>query len=388
MSTIFWLAASTLGLAFSWWVTWWVHHHASMDVVVRSALPDENWPLLSVIIPARNEERNIAACVGALLAQDYPHYEIIVIDDRSEDGTGQILEGLARQDRRLRVIRGVELPGGWAGKPHALWQGAAQARGDWLCFIDADTFAEPGLLSAAYAMAAQTGADLFTILTSQELGSFWEKVILPLVFTALSVGFSPRRVNDPRRPDAIANGQFLLFRRRAYQAIGGHQAVKASIVEDKDLATLIKRAGLCLVVADGRSVARTRMYTGFGEIWEGWTKNIFLGLRDRPSLLALGAAGALLLLAGALVLPGWLAGGAIWLAAGGGWSAALTLAEACLAWAYLLALRAQVSRAIGISAWYALTLPLGSLIFAAMMAVSAFRVLSGKGVVWKGRVYR
>ena len=122
------------------------------------------------------------------------------------------------RDPRLRVIQGAELPPGWAGKPHALFQGVNAARGEWLCFVDADTFVTPDCLAAVYAAAETHQADLFTIMTQQELGSFWEKAILPLVFTALSVGFSPRRVNDPAKPEAVANGQFIFLRRTVYEA--------------------------------------------------------------------------------------------------------------------------------------------------------------------------
>jgi len=201
--------ACLLGIA----IITWLHNQHRMDVVVRRLPPPVDAPLLSVIVPARNEAANIRRCVEALLTQTYPHYELIVLDDRSTDATPDLLDDLAGRDARLRRLHGDDLPDGWAGKPHALAQAAAQARGDWLCFVDADTFAAPEALASVFVCAQQQYADLFTIMTEQELGSFWEKVILPLVFTALSVGFAPRKVNDPNRPDAIANGQFILIKR-------------------------------------------------------------------------------------------------------------------------------------------------------------------------------
>jgi chlorobactene glucosyltransferase len=179
--------------------------------------PPEYGPLISVCVPARNEERNIGCCVEALLAQSYPNYEVIVLDDRSRD---------------------------------------------------ADTFVTPEALAAVYAKAAETEADLFTIMTHQVMLTFWERAVLPLVMLTLSVGFSPRKVNDPERKDAIANGQFILIKRAVYEAIGGHATIKGSIVEDKDLAVLVKRNGYHLVVADGRQGAYTRMYTSLPEMWE------------------------------------------------------------------------------------------------------------------------
>ena len=162
---------------------------------------------------------------------------------------------------------------------------------------------------------------MFTIMTFQVLGSFWEKVVMPIVMTALSVGFSPRKVNDPNSKDAIANGQFILIKRSVYDAIGGHERVKDQIVEDKAIAEQVKWNGYRLIVANGDSVARTRMYTSLPEMWEGWTKNIYLGLRDRQTLMLLGAFGAFLALVAALILPFWPLLGIFWYLQGGGWLA-------------------------------------------------------------------
>jgi chlorobactene glucosyltransferase len=284
------------------------------------------------------------------------------------------------------VVGGEPLPPGWAGKPHALVQGvrAADPRAAWLCFVDADTFAQPDLLAGAYAAAEVHQADMFSLFTRQALGTFWEKVVMPLVFSALAVGFPPERVNDPARPEAVANGQFILIRRAAYEAVGGHAALFNSITEDKDLAERVKRAGLRLLLADGRAVAETRMYTSLPELWEGWTKNIYLGLQGRLGLLLFGA---LTTLTGALVLPGWLLAGLLWWAAGGAPWAGLVTLEAVVAWAALLAARAQVSRELGLSPLYAFTLPLGALLLAGMMLASTWNGVSGRGVRWKGRTY-
>jgi len=211
--------------------------------------------------------------------------------------------------------------------------------------------------------------------------------VMPIVMTALSVGFSPRKVNDPKNKDAIANGQFILIRRAVYDAIGGHESVKDQIVEDKALSEQVKWNGYRLVVANGYSVARTRMYTSLPEMWEGWTKNIYLGLRDRPSLVLLGAFGAFLALVAALLLPVWPLLGVIWFLQSGGWLALTVVAQSLILWAFVIYARARISIGMGISPWYALTLPLGSAVFAAMMFTSTWRVLSGKGVTWKGRVY-
>jgi chlorobactene glucosyltransferase len=364
-----------------------LHNQSRLDLVVRLAPPSTDAPLISVIVPARNEERNIRRCMDALLTQTYPNFEIIILDDLSTDATPQILTELADRDPRLKIFRGGELPDGWAGKPHALFQAAQQARGEWLCFVDSDTFAVPEALASVHAEAVRQSADLFTIMTRQELGSFWEKVVLPLVFTALSVGFSPGKVNDPAKPDAIANGQFIFIKRTVYESIGGHAAIKGSIVEDKDLAALTKHSGFRLVMADGAAMATTRMYTSLSEMWEGWTKNIFLGLSGSRGLLLLGAFGAFVSVMAALALPLWLAGGLVWWGAGGGSGALMVAAEGAVLWGYLIFWRMLALQGMDIPAWYAFTVPLGAGIFAAMIFTSTWKVLSGQGVTWKGRTY-
>ncbi len=366
----------------------WIHNQYHLDIVVMPAPPPANAPLISICIPARNEENNIRKCVDAALGQDYPNFEVIVLDDRSSDSTLTQLKEIASRDSRLFPISGSDLPEGWAGKPHALYQASAAARGEWLCFVDADTFLSPQAISSCYAKALETEADLFTVMTRQILGSFWEKVVMPLVMTALSVGFSPRKVNDPNTRDAVANGQFILIKRKIYDLIGGHERVKDQIVEDKAISEQVKWNGHRLVIADGMQLVQTRMYTSLESMWEGWTKNIYLGLRDHPAMLLLGAFGALLALIAALFLPIWPLLGLYWFISGGGWLAVGVMAKSVIVWGFLIYVRIRVSRGMNISGWYALTTPLGAGVFAAMMLTSAWKVLSGQGVTWRGRNYR
>ncbi len=395
----------------------WLHSRLQLDFRLspEDPLPPPPYPRISVVVPARNEERNIRACVERILAQTYPDLELLVVEDRSTDATPQILADLqttisALQPglvatasapgalsapealsgpalRSFRVIHGGELPPGWAGKPHALHQGVQHATGEWFCFIDADTYLHPSAIAAAFSMAIRQNADLLTLFTRQRMESFWEWVIQPLVFTALSVGFSPRRVNDPRLPDAIANGQFILIRRSVYEAVGGHAAIRHSIVEDKDLAERVKRQGYRLLLVDGEAVAKTRMYTSLSEIWEGWTKNMYLGLRDNPWRLGLGIFGALLGLAAGLLLPFWIIGGFLWAWQHPQAGNFLIPAEALIAWFYLLFWRIRVALHLNVPLWSTLFTPLGALLFSAMMFTSAWNVLSGRGVRWKGRIY-
>jgi len=381
------LLASTAFFAGGLLIIFWIHNQEHYDIVVEPVSPPPNPPLISICIPARNEERNIRACVEAVLDQDYPNLEVIILDDCSIDSTLEILHQLAAGGNNLRIINGSDLPDGWVGKPHALYQASASAKGDWLCFVDADTFLSPTALSSCYAKAIETGADMFTTMNFQVLGSFWEKAILPLVITALSVGFAPRKVNDPGTKDAISNGQFIMIKRSVYDAIGGHGRVRDSIVEDKAISEQVKWNGYRLIIANGMKVVRTRMYTSLPEIWEGWTKNIYLGLSDQPSLMILGVFGAILAMLASLFLPVWPFLGLVWHMNDGEWMAAFVVIESLLLWAYLLYERAKVAVHMKISPWHALTTPLGAGVFGAMMFTSAWKVISGQGVTWRGRRY-
>jgi chlorobactene glucosyltransferase len=368
-------------------IIYWIHNQYQLDIIVTPASPPANPPLISICIPARNEENNIRRCVEAALAQDYPNIEVIVLDDRSTDSTLTQLREIASHDSRLLPINGTVLPEGWAGKPFALFQASAVVHGEWLCFVDADTFLAPQAISSCFTKAIETHADMFTTMNEQIVGTFWEKVVMPLVMTALSVGFSPRKINDPHTRDAIANGQFIMIRRTVYDAIGGHEKVKDQIVEDKAISEQIKWNGHRLIVADGSQVISTRMYTSLPSMWEGWTKNIYLGLRDHPSMLMLGAFGAIVSVIAALFLPLWTLLGINWLFNGGGGFAVAVIIQSLLVWTWLLYFRARVAHKMNISAWYALTTPLGAGVFAAMMLTSAWKVISGQGVTWRGRKY-
>ena len=233
-------------------------------------------PFVSVVVPARNEEANIHACLSSLCDQDYPAYEVIVVDDRSTDGTGEIAEALAAQNSsRVKVLRGESLPEGWFGKPWACWQGRQVAKGDLFLFTDADTIHERDLLGRAVQGLGEEQADLFTVLGGQILGSFWEQLIQPQFFMLLAGRFP--RTGSSRKPHqwkhAIANGQYLLFSREVYDEVGGHRAVAGEVAEDLRLAQLLVRGGWRLVVRSGPGL-ETRMYRSLKGLVEGWSKNV------------------------------------------------------------------------------------------------------------------
>jgi cellulose synthase/poly-beta-1,6-N-acetylglucosamine synthase-like glycosyltransferase len=242
--------------------------------------------LVSAIIPARNEEASITRAVESVAAQ--PEIgEVIVVNDQSTDRTAEILEQLAARIPKLRVLSTHELPRGWVGKNHAASLGAAAATGDWLLFTDADTFHLPGAARRALADAVDHDSVLVSYSPEQELGTFWERALIPFVYCRLAARFSFARVNDPRLPDAAANGQFVLLLRGAYESVGGHAAVAGEIVEDVALARLVKREGYRIYFTAPTGVVRTRMYQSFAAMWQGWTKNLYplMGGRLRSALM-------------------------------------------------------------------------------------------------------
>lgn len=229
---------------------------------------------VSAIVPARNEEATIAAAVESLAAQ--PEIaEIFVINDQSDDGTAAILERLSSRYAQLRVLETQTLPSGWVGKNYANSLGAAQATGDWLLFTDADGVHLPNSTAHALADAVATGAGLVSYSPEQVTKTWWERALIPFVYTRLAHKFSYDDVNDPDSAAAAASGQYLLIRRSDYARIGGHAAVAGEVLEDVALARLAQQAGTRLYFASGQGIMRVRMYRTFGAMWQGWTKNLY-----------------------------------------------------------------------------------------------------------------
>jgi glycosyltransferase involved in cell wall biosynthesis len=244
--------------------------------------------LVSAIIPARNEEASIARAVESVAAQ-LEIGEVIVVNDQSTDRTAAILADLATRIPKLRVLEAGPLPAGWVGKNHAASLGAAAAQGDWLLFTDADTYHYPGATRRALSDAVDHDAVLVSYSPEQEMGTWWERALIPFVYCRLAAKYSLARVNDPKQPDAAANGQFLLVLRDAYDAVGGHAAVAREILEDVALARLVKRSGSGIYFTAPMGVVRTRMYRKFGAMWQGWTKNLYplMGGELRPMFFEL-----------------------------------------------------------------------------------------------------
>jgi chlorobactene glucosyltransferase len=341
-------------------------------------------PLVSVIVPARDEARNIEACVRSILASTWPAIEVIVVDDHSSDGTGAIARRIAAEDPRVSVIGNPDLPAGWIGKQWSCHNGQLAARGPFLLFTDADTRHGPELLARSMNAAALRGADLFTVGGSQTMETFWERLLQPHVFGMLVARFGDtERVNRSTDPyDKIANGQLMLMKRDVYDRAGGHAAVRTHVAEDLRLAQEWTRLGYSVQIVEGFDYLTTRMYEGFGEIWRGWGKNIWAAGRDTISA---GPALQALLRVAAPLVPLWeiappaamlLALAGIMPAAAGVWGA-IAFAINTLFWVVMhAAFRAPL--------WYAALNPLAACVLLAMFVRAAWR---GDKVEWKGRSY-
>lgn len=342
-------------------------------------------PRVSIIVPARDEAANISRCVRSLVASTYPLFEVIVVDDRSTDDTAALARGVPPGTaERVEVVEGAELPEGWLGKPWACWQGMRRARGDLLLFTDADTVHGPQLLDRAVAEREREGADLLTLAGRQLMGSFWERLVQPHVFLMMLLRFRDleRGVRKGRWRDAIANGQFLLFTRDAYDALGGHEAVRDEVAEDLALAQLVVRRGLRLVPRMAEDDLATRMYRSLGELVRGWSKNLVMGgLQSMaPWLRPFVVPGTLLWIVGMWIVPPVL----LALAAGGlasrallPWAALVTVVSA-LFWAWMTAVMKAPAR-------YGLLYPLGAAVLAYIFLRSW---IAGRRIRWKGRSYR
>ncbi|GAC1413350.1 MAG: glycosyltransferase family 2 protein [Gemmatimonadaceae bacterium] len=344
-----------------------------------------NPPLVSVIVPARNEAHNIARCVKSILSTTYPSLELIVVDDSSIDGTAQIAREATEGDPRARMIGCPPLPEGWFGKQWACTTGAKAARGEILQFTDADTVHGADLVARSINSMRRNQADLFSVAGRQELGGFWEKVIQPQIFSILSMryGGTESITQSTRVTNKIANGQCIFVSRHAYDTIGGHASVRTSVAEDLMLAQRFFAARKRVVVMLGLNQLSTRMYASLPEIISGWRKNVFAGGLDSvpfgkmgqtmfplfllmPPLMELLPPLALALAAFGLATSGTLL---LW---------AATSCAATLLWWIV------VYVTIRENPLYALAYPLGALV---LLYIFFSAVIRGRRVSWKGRTY-
>jgi len=245
---------------------------------VPEIFPDEgvhveaDTPLISVIVPAHNEEVLIRECLQSVLDQDYPRFEVICVDDRSGDRTSEIVREIFHNRPNCRLVRVKALPEGWTGKCHALDVAVRFARGEWLAFLDADSALEKSALRQSYNQAVTSGVNLISLTPNFVMRTFWEKVLQPIFSGTLCILFPLGRVNDPASEVACANGMFYVISRHAYEKIGGHRDVRDLAVEDIGIGKRVKAMGLGIIMANGRRVMQTRMYTNFRDTVKGWVR--------------------------------------------------------------------------------------------------------------------
>jgi glycosyltransferase involved in cell wall biosynthesis len=330
-------------------------------------------PVVSIIVPARNEQASLAACLESLVTQTGISFEIVVVDDDSTDGTAEI----ARSFSVVRVIAAGPLPENWTGKNNAMSAGSRVAKGKWLLFTDADTVHQPGSLARAVAEAEQHGAALLSYSPEQEVHGFWEKAVMPVIFAELAITYPPQAVSDPTSPIAAANGQYLMISRAAYDAVGGHANPKiaSDLLEDVAMARLLKSSGRKIFFRYGGDAVRTRMYRSFAQLREGWTKNLAL-LFPSPEGLSLLRSAEFMLIIGNLVT-------AIWATRSGRPNLALQTALLTLVLAGWFRMRIRKAHfSVGSNLIAILGLP----VFASLLLRSA-SLHSSAEVVWKGRRY-
>jgi chlorobactene glucosyltransferase len=351
-----------------------------LPVPRRNAAVPQPVPKVSVIIPARNEETNIGACLSSLMKQDYPNYEIIVLDDGSDDATADIVERLSKGDSRVRLIKGAPLPAGWAGKPYACMQGAKQAGGDWLLFTDADTTHTPDMLRRALALAIETNTSLLSGFPRQVTVSLSQKIVIPMIYFIIMSWAPLWWLHRSSKPVAsVAIGQFLLFSRKAYWDIGGHEAVKDRITEDLYLGAEIAKNGGRHLAADLSDIVSCRMYDSLGAVWNGLTRTLY-GVSSISSV----ALAALIVIGYACFLAPFY------------WLVKIALSSSSIPiWAplvifqtgLLFIMRRWVDDRFKESLISTILFPLGMVFIIAVVINGMARQLAGMSVSWKQRFY-
>lgn len=333
-------------------------------------------PLVSVIIPARDEQKNIGRCLKSILCQDYQNFEVIVLDDNSSDATPEIVEEMASLDDRLRLIHGEPLPSGWAGKPHACYQAAQGAKGEWLLFVDADTTATPDMLRCVTAEAIRQRAAMMSGFPHQ-ITRFGQKTAIPLMYffilSWVPIWWLARR-SKPTATFAI--GQFILFNAKFYQDMGGHEVVKTRIIEDVWMGIEVTRRGGRQVVVDLSPVFATCMYDTMGSMWEGlvkWTYSV--AILCLPALLGVVILGGV-----AFLVPFF----SLWLAVAGAYQ---MLPLVIFQVAVIFFMRYLADSRFGESVVATILHPLGLIIWIVSAVWGAVRAITGIGVSWKKRLY-
>jgi cellulose synthase/poly-beta-1,6-N-acetylglucosamine synthase-like glycosyltransferase len=389
MAILEWIALALSAAVLAVWVTRIFAVHSTKawgPVLSQGTIPDvPPSGKVSIILPAKDEEANIAAALATLQTQDYPDVEIIVVDDRSRDRTAKIVQGVAATDPRVRLVQVTELPAGWFGKPHAMHAGAAVATGQWLLFVDADCRQAPHSARAAAAFLQAHSGDMLSLWPVLEMHGFWENAVQPVAGSVLVAYFRPGWVNDPRRRVAFANGQYIMIRRSTYEAVGGYASVRDALVEDITLARRVKGLGYRLWNVTGKDLFTTRMYDTLGAMYLGWSR-IYSGAFSRIVMLAVVMVFTPLMTLAPFVA---LAAAAVALAQGEVdpfWHGLFFLNLACAG--VLLVTMRRLMIAGRANPWYLAYYPVSVLLVMGFEAGAMLRVLGLRPVTWRGTTYK
>ena len=336
-------------------------------------IANQDAPLISIIFAARDEAEKLPAALKTLLAQDYPRFEVVAVNDRSTDQTSVILHEFELSSRNLIVADISSLPAGWLGKPHALVSGFIKSRGDWLVFTDADVHFTPDVLRRAIALATERQWDHLTLITAVEMHGFWETVAISYFGVGFVFGNEPWLASNPRSARYVGVGAFQLVRRAAYEKSGGHSRLRMDVIEDMKLGKLMKMAGIRSGVAVAQDMVRVRWHSGVRNVIRGVTKNMFAAVHYNPFF----AVGAMALSVTMSVLPFF------GVAFTSGWARIFAGIAACAA----VLIHAGMIWSTDASPLYGLTHPLGSLLFCWMIGRSAIATLWRGGVVWRDTFY-
>lgn len=352
----------------------------------KKSLADQDLPFITVVVPARNEEGKIGRCLESLAKQNYPNYEVIAVDDRSQDKTGDIIKDLAEKFPVIKYIRAKEAPPGWIGKCSALVQAVQHANGQWYLFTDADTCHTPESLRYAVSYAIDHKADLISFMPVQELGSFWERVVMPVLLGSFLCGDPFNTINEHTNERAYAYGQYILVRKEVYDKVGGHDSVHDQILDDISFARVVKSHGYLILSADGRLLYKVRMYTDFESLWQGWTKNLYALIECNVIYLVLVILLINLAVVGPLVSAGIVS--SMWLRGDYGTELNILTGMAIYQLTLLFLWYQRTSEHYeGVDWRHVFLLPFGSLTMSALYLHSAYLVHSGVKVSWKGRQY-
>jgi hypothetical protein len=334
---------------------------------------DADCPPISVLFAGRDEAEKLPDALETMLALDYPRYEVIAVDDRSEDGTSAILEAAARKNARLKPLRVDSLPQGWLGKPHALQQAYEHSSGEWLVFTDADVHFAPDVLRRAVALANARNWDHLTLMCNAKMFTFGEKMVITFFGMAFMIGTRPWEASDQRSAGYSGVGAFQMIRRSAYEKLGTHRRLSMEVVDDMKLGKLAKEACVRSGVARAGDLVSVHWHAGIGNIVRGVTKNFFAATGYKLWLAAVQVGGVLLL----CVFP------VMALPFVHGWARVF----ACIAAALPVVATAGVALEMKTPLLYALTFPIGALVFAWMLTRSTIVTLWQGGIVWRGTFY-